>query len=220
MAVIGQAATMVGHDLRNPLQAIQNAHYCVEKQLKDLNNEKPIFEKSLKMLQVIDDSIGYANNIVLDLRDFSSERKPERRMIDLNNLVQECLRACKLPTTVEIKTEYGQIPQAEIDKAMIKRVFVNIITNGVQAMPDGGSMKISTRRVNGFVETSFKDTGSGISKETMKKLFTPFFTTKAQGMGMGLAICKKFVEANGGAIKVKSEEKKGTKFTIKLPANN
>jgi len=217
LAAIGQAATMVGHDLRNPLQAIQNAHYFIEKQLKELDSNNPIFQQSLRMLQVIDDSIEYANNIVLDLREFATDRKPECTIVNINNIIDESLSLCKLPKNVEIIKELAQTPQLELDKAMIKRVIVNIVSNGVQAMPDGGIMKISTKKENAFVKVSFKDTGLGISEETMKKLFTPFFTTKAQGMGMGLAICKKFVELNGGFIEVESEESKGSKFIIKLP---
>ena len=102
----------------------------------------------------------------------------------------------------------------------MKRVFVNIFTNGFQAMPNGGTFKVSTKKQNGSVEVRFKDNGLGISKETMKKIFTPFFTTKAQGMDMGLASCKKFVESNGGKIEVESEEANGSNFIIKLPIHS
>jgi len=101
---------------------------------------------------------------------------------------------------------------------MIKRVFLNLAVNGIQAMKEnGGRLKVSTKERRGFVEVSFKDTGVGMSKESMEKIFTPFFTTRAKGMGMGLAICKKLVDAHGGSIEVESEEGKGTTFTVKLP---
>lgn len=216
-AAIGQAATMVGHDLRNPLQAIQNAQYSIQNQLRDLDAHNLDIQKSLRMLEIIDDSIEYANHIVLDLKDFASDRKPEFIPVNVNDLVEESLNLCKLPKNVEIIKEYSQYPRLELDKVMMKRVFVNIISNGIQAMPNGGTIKVSTKKVNDFYEVSFKDTGSGIPEETIKKLFTPFFTTKAQGMGMGLAICKKFVESNRGSIEVESKEAKGSKFTIKLP---
>ena len=217
LTFLGQASTMVGHDLRNPLQAIQNANYCIRTQLKQLDESNPVFQSVLKMAQIIDDSIDYADNIVMDLKDFASERKPIVTTENVNKIVEDSLATCKVPKNIRIIKELAQIPQLEVDKNMMKRVFVNIFTNGLQAMPNGGTFKVSTKKENGFVEVSFKDTGLGISKETMKKIFTPFFTTKAQGMGMGLAICKKFVECNGGNIKVESEEANGSKFIVKLP---
>lgn len=217
LAAIGQAATMVGHDLRNPLQAIENASYFVEKQIKQIDPENQIFQKSIRMLKIINDSVEYANKIVLDLKDFSSERIPELRWVNIKESIEEALKLCKIPTNIEIIKELTHSPQLKLDKAMITRVFVNIISNGVQAMPNGGTLQISIKTVKDFVEVSFEDTGSGMSKETIKKLFNPFFTTKSQGMGMGLAICKKFVELNGGRIDVESKEFEGSKFTIKLP---
>ena len=91
-------------------------------------------------------------------------------------------------------------------------------TNGIQAMEEnGGTLRISTREAKDYIEVSFEDTGIGIPKENVEKIFSPFFTTKAQGMGMGLPICKKFVENHGGIIMVESEEGKGSTFTIRLP---
>ena len=84
-------------------------------------------------------------------------------------------------------------------------------------MGKGGTLEVSTKKTEGFVEVSFKDKGVGMSEESMKKLFTPFFTTKAKGMGMGLAICKRLVDAHGGSIEVESKEEKGTTFTVRLP---
>ncbi len=220
LAAIGRAATMVGHDLRNPLQAIENAAYCIKNELKSINATNPIFENSLNMLEIMEVSIEYADNIVKDLKDFSSERKPVAKKVDINKIVRGALHRCKAPKNVEIITELNPLPLIEVDKDMIKRTFVNIVTNGMQAMQNGGTLEVSTKKTNGFIEVSFKDTGVGMSKEIMKQLFTPFFTTKAQGMGMGLAICKKFVDRNGGSIEVESEEGKGSIFTIKLPIQN
>ena len=221
MAAIGQAATMVGHDLRNPLQAIGNATHLIKKAMKNSNATDPNIKNSISMLQIIEDSIDYANNIVIDLKDFSSERKPDFKKVDLNEVVKDSLAQCKPPKNVKIVTELESIPFVHVDKYMSKRVFVNIITNSIQAMEKkGGVLRVSTKRTNNLIEVSFQDTGIGMSKETLEAVFTPFFTTKAQGMGMGLPISKKFVESNGGFIKVESEEGKGSKFTITLPYKN
>jgi signal transduction histidine kinase len=99
----------------------------------------------------------------------------------------------------------------------MKRAFINLIKNAVDAMPDGGKLTITSERANGKVKIAFADTGMGISEENLKKLFGPLFTTKAKGMGLGLAICKRVVEAHGGMISVESVVGKGTVFTIIIP---
>jgi signal transduction histidine kinase len=99
----------------------------------------------------------------------------------------------------------------------MQRVFINLVKNSIDAMPNGGSLNISSRHSDQTVEFSFSDTGCGMSEEVIQKIFTPLFTTKAQGMGFGSAICKRIVEAHNGKIEVESALNKGTKFTITLP---
>jgi signal transduction histidine kinase len=217
LAAIGKVATMVGHDLRNPLQSIENATYYLNSELPRLALSAPISQKTIEMLQVINDSVNYADRIIRDLQDFSATKKPIFKKTDVNAIVKETLSQVEAPKNVEFITELGNLPEVEVDKDMIKRVFLNLAINGLQAMENGGTLKVSTKKTKGFVEVSFRDTGIGIPKENIKKIFIPFFTTKAQGMGMGLAICKKFVDAHGGDIKVESEEGKGSTFTVKLP---
>jgi signal transduction histidine kinase len=169
------------------------------------------------MLQVINDSVSRADKIIKDLQDFSATKKPMLEKTNINVVVKEALSQVEAPENVELITELGSLPEIMADKGMIKRVFLNSALNGVQAMENGGRLKVSTRKTKEFVEVIFKDTGVGIPKENMEKLFTPFFTTKAKGMGMGLAICRKFVESHGGGIEVESEKGKGTTFTVRLP---
>jgi len=214
LAAIGQAATMVGHDLRNPLQAIENGIYYINTELSNL----PTSKKTTETLQAIHNSVDYADNIVKDLQSFASKREPSFREIDINVLVKETFSQVKTPENVKTVIELGEHPKIEADKDMIKRVFVNLAVNGIQAMKEnGGTLKVSTKETNGFIEVKFKDTGIGIKKEDTKKIFTPFFTTKAQGMGVGLSICKRFAEIHDGGIKVESEKGKGSIFTVKLP---
>jgi signal transduction histidine kinase len=105
----------------------------------------------------------------------------------------------------------------EVDTDKMKRVFVNIIKNAVDAMPKGGKLTIESRKSNGDMEIVFSDTGAGMSEETLKNIFKPLFTTKAKGMGFGLPICKRFVEAHGGKIHVRSTVGKGSTFIVTLP---
>ncbi len=170
------------------------------------------------MLQIIRDSVNYADKIIRDLQDFSRTKNPTLEKNDVNAVLEEVLSQVKTPKNVELIKELGFLPEIEVDKDMIKRVFLNLAANGLQAMEDkGGFLTVSTKETKNFIEVSFKDTGIGISKENVEKLFTPFFTTRAQGMGMGLAICKKLIDSHGGSMETESEEGKGSAFTVKLP---
>ena len=214
LAAVGEVTTMVGHDLRNPLQSIENATYY-------LNNELPhlqITQKTMEMLQVINDSVDYADKIIRDLQDLSAVKKPTLRNNNINTIVKETLSQVETQENIELITKLGHLPEIKADKDMIKRVFLNLAINGIQAIKEkGGKLKVSTKKTKESVEITFKDTGIGIPKENKEKIFTPFFTTRAKGMGVGLAICKKFVESHGGSIEVESKDGKGSTFTVMLP---
>ncbi len=213
LAAIGEAATMVGHDLRNPLQAIENATYFLGVELANV----PVSEKGMEAINVIHRSIDYADDIVNDLLCFASSRIPVLMKTDLNNLIKETLLQINQPENVKTVLELVELPKIEIDKQMIKRVFVNLADNAVQSMEHkGGVLRVTSKRVAEKVVIEFQDTGYGIKPENMEKMFTPFFTTKAQGMGVGLATCKRFVELHSGSIKVKSNEGEGSTFTVTL----
>jgi signal transduction histidine kinase len=214
LAAIGEAATMVGHDLRNPLQAIENATYCINNELSKAQHATPATDS----IKIIHKSIEYADNIVNDLLCFASTRKPVSTKTDINELINEVLVQNNRPDNIETVTELDELPKIEGDKQMLKRVFVNLADNAVQAMePTGGTLKVSTKQIGNSIEIRFKDTGTGIAEDDLQKIFAPFFTTKAQGMGVGLAICKRFVEQHKGTIEVESKEGEGSIFTIKLP---
>jgi len=213
LTAVVELATMVGHDLRNPLQSIENAIYYLKTELPCLLAS----EKGKDMLRVIDNSVNYADKIVRDLHAFSAEKAPALKQTDVNMLVEETLSQIQTLGNVELRTELRELPQVMVDKDQIERVLMNLTLNGIQAMENGGTLTVSTKKAKGFVEISFTDTGVGIPEENMEKIFSPFFTTKARGMGMGLAICKKFVGDNGGTIQVKSEVGKGTTVVVKLP---
>jgi signal transduction histidine kinase len=217
LAAIGELATMVGHDLRNPLQSIENAVYYLKNECAG-KPPCPFPQKAKEMLQVIDNSINYADKIIRDLQDFSATKTPRLKKVNINNIVRDALQQSQKPNNVELRTEMGNLAEIEADEDQMKRVFLNITANGVQAMENGGgTLTVSTKQTDGFVEITFKDTGTGISKDNLLKLFTPLFTTRAKGMGMGLPICKKFVENHHGTISVGSEVGKGTAVTVRLP---
>lgn len=212
-----EAATWVGHDLRNPLQAIQNLTYCIDNEISLLPTSSPIRQNITSYLKTIDEEIEYSDNIVRTLKDFGSKKEPDLEETNLNTLIKKTLSEIETPKNIQVIKDLGQIPDIRIDRYMMKRVFANLINNSLQAMKKGGKLIISTKKIAGFIEVGFQDTGIGIPKEILEKIFEPFFTTKAKGLGVGLTIVKNFVEKNGGIISVESEDTKGSKFIVKLP---
>jgi len=212
LAVIGELAGMVGHDLRNPLTSIAGAQYYLKKHLNLEANSRV-----REMLELIEKNIAYSNKIINDLLDYSREIGLELTEKTPKSLVNEALSLVEIPQNIKVKDLTTHKPKIKVDPEKIKRVLTNIIRNAVEAMPKGGTLTIKSRKVEDKLEISFKDTGVGMTKETLAKLWTPLFTTKAKGMGFGLVICKRFVEAHGGCITVESALGKGTTFTVTLP---
>ena len=212
LAAIGELAGMVGHDLRNPLSGIKNSAYYLKKKGAEISEVQ-----AKEMLDTIDKCVDYSNKIVSDLLDYSREIRLELQECSLRKLLIEALAMMNMPEKVEILNHVPDELHLKVDSDKIKRVFINLIKNAVDAMPNGGKITIDSKEVNGGLEISFADTGSGISDEVLPNLFSPLFTTKAQGMGFGLAICKRIIEAHGGKITVETAKGKGTTFTVTLP---
>lgn len=212
MAVIGELAAMVGHDLRNPLTGISGAMYYIKTTEGHLLNDK-----NIEMLDLIEKKIEESNKIINDLLDYSREIRLEITNITMKSLISECLSNIEIPKGIEIVNQITDEYEIEVDQQKINRVFINIIRNAFEAMPFGGSLTISERKVNNEVKISFMDTGIGIPDEIIEDIWRPLFTTKAKGMGFGLAISKRMVEAHRGSISVSSMLDKGTVFTVKLP---
>jgi len=212
LAAIGELAGMVGHDLRNPLTGIKNAAYYLKKKGKECSEAN-----NTAMLDIIDSAIGHANKIVNDLLDYSKEMRLELEERTPCLLLAQALMLVQFPAGVKFVDLTHEEPKMMVDVGKMNRVFVNLIKNAIDAMPDGGTLEVRSRQKHGHVEFTFKDTGTGIPEEVKAKLFAPLVTTKAQGMGFGLAICKRIVETHGGKITVKSTLGKGAAFTVTLP---
>jgi PAS domain S-box-containing protein len=221
MAAIGETTTMVGHDLRNPLQAIVNNLYLAKRKLGDMSPEElAVVEKSglEDFRERIEEQVKYMNKIVSDLQDYARPIDPRLRRTDLEELVGDAVSDMVIPGNVDISTDADpDFPRVEVDPDMIKRVLANLITNAVQAMPKGGKLKVSLREDGRTATIGVTDTGTGIAKENLDKLFQPLFTTKSQGQGFGLPVCERLARAHGGAITVQSTEGKGSTFTISIP---
>ena len=212
LAAIGELAGMVGHDLRNPLAGIRNATYYLKKKGTTCPESQ-----AKEMLETIEKAIDHSNKIIDDLLYYSREMRLELSECEPRKLVEEATRMIQVPDRIQIVNKVLEETKVKVDTYKIMRVFINLIKNAIDAMPEKGMVEIESCIAKGNLEISFADTGLGIPPETLPKLFAPLFTTKAQGMGFGLAICKRIVEAHGGTILVKSEVNKGTTFTVTLP---
>ena len=213
LATVGELALTLANDLRNPLQAIATAAYWLEKDY----SKRQSSPTGLIMVQTISDSVKYSDNIVKGLLDFASTEMPIIKKISVNTLVTKVLGLVDFPKNVELITAMSEISEIDADEDMLKRVFLNLTVNAIEAMENGGTLQVSSKELDGFVEVSFRDTGVGVLEENLGKLFKPLFTTKSKGMGLGLAICKKLVEAHEGIIEVDSKKGQGATFRVKLP---
>jgi signal transduction histidine kinase len=209
---MNDVSRMVAHDLRNPLAGIKSAAYVLSK-----NYSEKMDDKGKLMLKTINDCVEYSDKIVTDLLDFSTEIKPDKIEARAKELVDASLLQFNLHPSIEVVNETTDDFVVLVDREKIMRVFSNLIKNAFDAMPVGGKLVISNRQVRDYVVVEFTDSGTGMSKESLEKLWTPFFTTKAKGMGVGLPICKKIVEVHGGKIEVISTLNKGTTFSVYLP---
>jgi signal transduction histidine kinase len=137
--------------------------------------------------------------------------------VDLASLIVDVFQTIAMPNEVKLSFDIKTLPKIRVDPTFTRRALTNLINNAIQAMPDGGQLEISAYQEKSKIYITINDTGVGIPEEVQSKLFTPMFTTKAKGQGLGLAVVKRLVEAQGGTISFVSTIGKGTKFTIKLP---
>jgi len=215
LAAIGETAAMVGHDLRNPLQGIAGAAYNIRRQLRNA-----LDPSTKEMLAVIDDGVQYANGIVNDLLEFSREMHLNLVPTTPRSIVRKTLLDVKLPNNVTVEDTTVDATEILADEPKVKRLLTNLIQNAIDAMPEGGKLAIYSTNTQREVSISIRDTGFGIPKEMMDEIWIPMHSTKAKGIGLGLPICKRIIEAHGGSISVESTVGKGTTFTLKLPIQN
>ena len=212
LAAIGELAAMVGHDLRNPLAGMGGAAYYLRTKLGPT-----IGSREKEMLEVIEQSIERSDKIVSDLLEYSGELRLESTVTDAKSITRETLTQIKVPTVIRVVDSTENEPKISVDTEKMRRVFLNLIQNAFEAMPQGGTLTIASAKRNGNVQITFDDTGVGMTRELLERVWSPLFTTKAKGMGLGLPIAKRFVEGHRGSISVESQAGKGSTFTVTLP---
>lgn len=216
LSAIGATAGMVGHDIRNPLQAIVNELYLQKREVNRLPDDKGksnLFEG----IKNIEENLLYINKIVSDLQDFARPLNPKKEQIELKKSIQESLSMVTIPNDIKVTLNIDEnLPLLTADSTMIKRILVNLIQNAVQAMPNNGNLTVSVLNNSRQIEITVEDTGEGIPEEVQAKIFTPLMTTKSKGQGFGLPVVKRMTEAMGGTVTFETRLNQGTKFIIKF----
>ncbi|MDO9549914.1 MAG: PAS domain S-box protein [Methanoregula sp.] len=213
LAVLGKLAGGVGHELRNPLGAIKNAAYFLNMVLE---NPEPDVKETL---EIMNKEVARSEDILSSLLDFARPTVLTLRKVRLNDILSEAASRNPIPENITLARNPDEtLPDIMGDPDKLLQVFTNLVTNACQAMPEGGTLTVqSALSGKGTVSVSVTDTGVGISEEHMKRIFEPLFSTKAKGIGLGLVVTKAIVEAHHGSIDLRSEEGKGTTFTVTLP---
>jgi len=216
LASIGQLAAGVAHELNNPISVMLGFSQAILRKLSEDDQLR-------KPLATIEREGLRCKGIIQNLLDFARRNKPSLQPIDVNQVLEaSCVlieHQMSLDNVVITKGYAPNLPQVLADPNQLQQVFVNIIQNAYQAMPEGGTLRLTTRGLGNEVQIIFSDTGVGISPENIKRIFDPFFTTKevGQGTGLGLSVSYGIVEQHGGTIEVESKVGVGTTFIIKLP---
>lgn len=220
LAAIGQLAGSVAHDLRNPLGVIKNAIYYLRRRLSgsEVAQSNP---RIGQFLQIIDQEVEHSNQVIADLMTFARVNAPSLSPTDLLEVLESAQSGMEINENVRVARRFdADLPDVLADSEQLRRVFMNLTMNAQDAMPEGGELTVSARRVDGFAEVAFSDTGVGISDEDVKKVFDPLSTTKSNGTGLGLAICQQIVSRHGGTIGVASQPSAGATFTVRLPLDS
>ncbi len=214
LAVLGQVAGSVGHELRNPLGVISNAVYFLQTMLPDAD------ATTREYLGIIKDEVLATERIVSGLLDSVRTRSPQPESVDLVTLIARTLSKTTVPPAVAIELDLPpRLPPVLADALQVQQIFRNLISNGIESMTEGGTLHIraSANRTNASVTVSVRDSGVGMSSDQLAKLFQPLFTTKARGIGLGLVVVQNLVQANNGSIAVESILGTGSTFSVTLP---
>jgi signal transduction histidine kinase len=216
LASIGQLAAGVAHEINNPIGVILG---FAQLMLKRTPEDDPMH----KPLATIEREGVRCKEIVQDLLHFAAQREPVLSRVDINAVIEAASELMPHHVNSEnvevVKGFTPNLPPVLGDENQLQQVFLNIMLNAYQAMPDGGRLRIASRADGNEVQAIFADTGMGISQDNLKRVFDPFFTTKevGEGTGLGLSISYGIIEQHGGTIEVASELGAGSMFTVKLP---
>jgi len=215
LSALGQLSAGMAHEIRNPLGSIRGTAEILQEGIDPADRR---YEFTCILIKEVD----RLNKVVQNFLDFARPSGGGREQVDINRLLAEVLTLTGQPALkngVTTRLEAGVVPEMEGDGEQLKQAFLNLVLNALQAMPAGGSLDVSTALTAGTLEIRFTDTGGGIPRENLDRIFNPFFTTRGEGTGLGLAITHRIIQGHGGRIAVKSRVGAGTTFILTFPVN-
>jgi len=222
LSSLGQLAASIAHEVNNPLSGILMYTQLLTKRI---NSDKATKESTLDYLAKMESELVRSTGLVRNLLDFARQSAPALVETDLNDIINRVLEltahSARLNKVEVVKELDPSLPRLTADANQLQQVCTNLVVNAIQAMPQGGRLTLRTSLADSQLKLEVRDTGSGISPENMRKLFTPFFSTKKEvkGVGLGLAVSYGIIQRHRGKIEVQSEEGKGTTFTVYLPVH-
>jgi signal transduction histidine kinase len=220
MVVVGELAAGLAHEIKNPLAGIKVA-------MQVLSEEASLSEEDRGVVRKVTQEVVRLESLMKNFLNFARPSKPQLTALNVNNLINTILafyvksRAVSpdRPNGIRIEKELHPVPETMADPMQLQQIFLNLVLNAVDAMPNGGTLSVRTffEKDPGLIHVEISDTGKGISREHADKIFQPFFTTKPKGTGLGLAITKQLIEQHGGSIAAGGNSSGGAIFEIKLP---
>ena len=214
LAYTGRIAASIAHEIRNPLTNVSMS-------IQQLKKGNKITQEGFKHIKIVERNIERINYLITELLNCARPATLNLQPYDIHKVINEVLESYKTKIDLQrikvIKNFGSKLPVLKIDKEQIERAFLNLISNAIEAMPRGGDLTVNTELDGNFFLAKIHDTGKGIPEEDIIKIFDPFFSTKTQGVGLGLTICYGIIVSHGGTIEVDSKFEKGSLFTVSLP---
>ncbi|MBI4431438.1 MAG: hypothetical protein HY587_06975 [Candidatus Omnitrophica bacterium] len=218
LSYLGEMTAQLAHEIRNPLMAITGAVQLISRHIKNA-----LSETDLKLIQTVENESGRLNRLLEEILDYTRDEKYEFEKTLLASILDEVFVSFSQNPSINSRVELIKSYQknnhkVEADRDKLKQVFINVMTNSCQAMPQGGKLSVDTVQDGNLIMIAFSDTGPGMSKDQQKKLFQPFQSGRNGGTGIGLALAQKIVRQHGGKITYRSRIGKGSTFYVILPS--
>jgi hypothetical protein len=213
LATLGELATGLAHEIRNPLAGIAGV-------IEIIGRDLPTTSPARAVVKDVRQEVMQINRILTDLLETARPRPPQVKLSDLNTTVEHAVMLARqqaLSKPIKIELEKGNLPEVEHDSGQIHQVLLNLLLNAIQATEGSGTIRVQVLQQDGFAAVAVSDAGRGIAPEHLPNIFRPFFTTKGNGTGLGLSLARRIVEDHNGRIEVNSEVGKGSRFTVLLP---
>jgi two-component system, NtrC family, sensor kinase len=221
LAAIGRLTSQITHEIRNPLSSIGLNIEMLEEEIRELSEEPG---EALGLIRKIHEEIDRLTSITHEYLQFARLPEPKRTSVDLSELVQELvsfhgseLTQARIELNLALEPE---LPSIEADPSQLRQAVLNLVKNAREAMPRGGRLELTTRRVEAGVELVVADAGEGVDPEARDRIFEPFFTTKVHGTGLGLPLTRRIVDQHGGTLQCDAAEGGGAVFTVRLPSGS